>query len=235
MLIPSALEFLLKHKALFPPERSVLDFGDQKLFDRQHAINLFPEISDQVTALSPYEQVSLIYEILGFKERKCLDYNENADFRVNLNYTSLSIPEINSRFDFVTNQGFSEHVFNQHATFEAIHYTCKQGGYMLHVLPCQGWADGGGLGHGFYMYQPNFFKHLAEVNNYRLVDLQLSPFSPSPCLLEYSPRDYPYFVNFHLSSEYQSQHDLGENATFASIIALMKMPDIKLQFVSPHE
>ena len=179
MLIPPTLEFIVRHRNHLSNNSSVLDFGDQELFDFDHAKSLLPEFENLAANMDRYEQVSTIYKILGFAERKCIDYVENADFRINLNYSALSNPEIENKFDFVTNQGFSEHVFNQHATFEAIHYTCKENGLMLHVLPCQGWSDGNGDGHGFYQYQPNFFKHLAKANNYKIIDLQISPHSIS--------------------------------------------------------
>ena len=198
MLIPSALEFILRNRNHLPVDGSVLDFGDQKLFDRNHAKSLMQGFEELASNSNNYEQVSIIYKLLGFIERKCIDYNQNADYRINLNYSALSNPEIENKFDFVTNQGFSEHVFNQHAAFEAIHYTCKESGLMLHVLPCQGWADGEGFGHGFYQYQPNFFRHLAKANNYRIVDLQISPHSVDPHLVPFSPINYPAHVNFHV-------------------------------------
>lgn len=235
MLLPPALKFLYDNRRHFKDNASVLDFGDQVLFDSNHAESIFPEFPGIAENKDDYEKVSILYNLLGLGDRKCLDYNENADFRFNLNYSAISNPDIDGRFDLVTNQGFSEHVFNQFATFEAIHHTCRAGGLMFHVLPCQGWADGGGWGHGFYQYQPNFFRHLATANNYQIVDLQLSPFSPDPFIFAYNHEEYGQVVNFHLTNqEYISQRKLGRGI-FVSILALLRMPQTKATFTPPHE
>lgn len=235
MLIPSALQFLYENRIHFRPRGNVLDFGDQLLYDANHAAALFPEFSGFAATKNDYERVSILYGLLGLGERKSLDYNQNADFRFNLNYSVISNPDIDSRFDLVTNQGFSEHVFNQFATFEAIHYTCKAGGLMFHVLPCQGWSDGGGWGHGFYQYQPNFFRHLAIANNYQIVDMQLSPFSPDPFMFKYNHEEYNQVVNFHLTDqEFISQRRLGRGI-FTSLLVLLRMPSTKAVFAPLHE
>ena len=51
------------------------------------------------------------YKYLGLENRECIDYSENASIRINLNYTSLSIPGIDS--GLTVTLSFSEHVFNQ--------------------------------------------------------------------------------------------------------------------------
>jgi len=237
MLIPSALNFVIKHRSLLPSTGSVLDLGDQLLYSREHASHLLPSLADQLNnlTLSDYDCVSAIYAHLGLSERICIDYSDKADIRVNLNYTSLSIPGIDARFDVVTNQGFSEHVFNQWAVFECIHYACKPQGLMFHVLPCQGWADGEGWGHGFFQYQPNFFRHLAAANQYELIDLQLSPFSPNDQIYDFNSEFYPAVANPHLLQPHQLKH-LGLGAAqFVSLLALFRMPEIKKQFQLPHE
>ena len=237
MLIPSALSFLVKHKSLLPQNGNVVDLGDQLLFDREHAAQCLPEISHLLrnNEVSDYECVSMIYKYLGLGTRECIDYSENASIRINLNYTSLSIPGIDSKFDLVTNQGFSEHVFNQFSVFECIHSICKPNGFMMHVLPCQGWADGEGWGHGFFQYQPNFFRHLATANKYKLIDIQLSPFSPSEKLLDFLDNIYPAISNPHRLDESQKRVlGIGE-AQYASILVLFQKPPEITSFVPPHE
>jgi hypothetical protein len=235
MLIPPALAFLYEHRNLLPPQGAVLDFGDQGLFDLNHALSVFPQLREKLTTANAYEQVTLLYGALGLGNRSCIDYNEQATHRLNLNFSARSNPEIENKYGLVTNQGFSEHVFNQHATFEAIHYCCKEEGLMFHVLPCQGWADGGGWGHGFYQYQPNFFRHLANANDYELIDIKLSPFSPDPFMFGYSYAEYDKVVNFHLTNqEFIAQRKLGRGI-YISILVLMRMPKDKKDFISPHE
>lgn len=122
MLIPPALQFLFDHRQHLSHKGAVLDFGDQVLFDSNHAASLLPDFKSIGASKNDYEKVSIIYKLLGLGVRKTLDFNLNADFRFNLNYPAIGNLAIDSKFDLVTNQGFSEHVFNQLATFEAIHY-----------------------------------------------------------------------------------------------------------------
>jgi SAM-dependent methyltransferase len=237
MLIPSALNLMIKHRHLFPREGDVVDLGDQLLYSREHAANALPAIREQLTgsSLSDYECVSAIYTHLGLTKRTCIDYSDNADIRINLNYTALSVPGIESRFDVVTNQGFSEHVFNQYATFECIHHICKPGGHILHVLPCQGWADGGGWGHGFFQYQPNFFRHLAAANNYKIIDFQISTFSPSDKIYDFTPEVYPAISNPHLISEKKRNQLYLDQGQFVSLLVLLQKSSIHEVFRPPHE
>ena len=237
MLIPPALNFLISHaKIITEIGGSVLDFGDQRLFDQYHALMTLPSIdTDIFNALDDYEQVTEIYSQIGLKNRECLDYNKNANIRVDLNYSITGNKAIESNYSLVTNQGFSEHVFNQFSVFEAIHHCCKEEGYMWHVLPCQGWADGEGYGHGFYQYQPNFFRHLAKSNNYELIDMKVSLFSPHHTIYSFDKIKYPIWTNPHLIPKEDREEIQRDKAMFMSLLVLMKMPVKKVRFTPPHE
>ena len=236
MLIPSALSFLAQHQSKLPVNGKVLDFGDQKLYDVNHAIELFPSLVESLGSVDKYEQVTVLYKALGLAQRDCLDYKDSADYSYDLNTSLVGNRELAEKYELVTNQGFSEHVFNQQATFEAIHHCCSANGLMFHVLPCQGWADGGGWGHGFYQYQPNFFGHLARCNNYKLLDLKLSAFSADPDLFNFSPADYPPFVNFHLLPKNEYLREVNQDrGIFSSILVLLQMPPKKEEFRNVFE
>ena len=237
MLIPSALAFLQKHRRHFPKGSTVVDLGDQLLYSREHACSLFPHLRAELLRadINDYDCVTLIYKSLGLENRVCIDFSKNATIRIDLNYSSLAHPDLGEKFDVVTNQGFSEHVFNQASVFECIHHICKPHGLMVHVLPCQGWADGEGWGHGFYQYQPNFFRHLATANNYSLIDMQLSTFSPSDLMLTFSPDIYPSISNPHLLSEVHRRQWNLENAQFTSILVLMQKSNTTSSFSFPQE
>jgi len=67
--------------------------------------------------------------------------------------------------DVVTNFGTSEHVNNQNMCFKNIHNFCKEGGMMVHFVPPVGaWP-----GHCLYWYTIDFFKQLADANNYEIL------------------------------------------------------------------
>ena len=75
MLIPSALSFLAQNQSKLPVNGKVLDFGDQKLYDVNHAIELFPSLVESLGSVDKYEQVTILYKALGLAQRDCLDYN----------------------------------------------------------------------------------------------------------------------------------------------------------------
>ena len=68
---------------------------------------------------------------------------------------------LDQQFDIVCNFGTAEHVFNVYQVFKTMHELTKDGGWMLHGLPFQGWID-----HGFYNFHPTFFFDLCEANTY---------------------------------------------------------------------
>jgi hypothetical protein len=83
------------------------------------------------------------------------------------------------RFDIVINTGTAEHVFNQCQLFASIHDATKAGGLMVHAAPLDGWHD-----HGFYRYEPCFWRDLATANGYRLVYALLWGRPPAPAPIE---------------------------------------------------
>jgi len=77
-----------------------------------------------------------------------------------------TVPErLQGYFDFVTNAGTSEHVFNQLNCFTAIHDLTKLNGIMAHVVPTSGFEN-----HGLFVYPLKFFWHLARANHYVCLD-----------------------------------------------------------------
>lgn len=72
-------------------------------------------------------------------------------------------------YTLVTNNGTSEHIFNQATVFENIHDLCATNGLMLHILPFAPWIN-----HGFYNYNPIFFADLAAANGYEVLFMHLA-------------------------------------------------------------
>jgi hypothetical protein len=103
------------------------------------------------------EIVSL--DIVG-ADLSLLPFDLNAD----------QVPEkLRSHFDFVTNAGTTEHVFNQVNCFKVIHDLTKVGGIMAHVVPFAGFEN-----HGFFNYSMRFFTTLARDNGYACLDAWIS-------------------------------------------------------------
>jgi hypothetical protein len=79
-------------------------------------------------------------------------------------------------FDYVINNGTSEHVFDQANFFRLIHDSTRLGGLMIHWTPCIGWTN-----HGLFHAQPGLFYDLAAANDYDILLIGLggtNVFSP---------------------------------------------------------
>jgi hypothetical protein len=129
-----------KVRPSLPPHPKVIEFGNQRF-----------------TAGSDFESTPDFYQSLGFSYL-ALDVNENMGAVVcDLNQTGHPY-----RADLVTNNGTSEHIFDQAACFRNSHEMSTN--LMLHVLPFTPW-----LNHGFYNYNPILFRDLASANDYEMV------------------------------------------------------------------
>ena len=171
MLISAAAKFMHDNNQYFTGG-NCLDLGDQGVFDKDYTSKLF---NLDLSHYNKFGAMSRLYEELGYK-REFLDLKEGG-LQYDLNYSIESHIGLHAKYDLVTNHGTSEHIYNQVTCFEAIHYLTKKDGLMYHCLNCQGWADGGGLGHGFYLYQPKFVHLLAKQNDYDILDIKYSPSS----------------------------------------------------------
>lgn len=129
----------------------------------------------------------VIYQWLGVKEYYSIDSNgDSGAYIFNLNEDLKKKYNYSKTFDLVTNHGTTEHVFNQYTCFKNIHELTKNGGYMLHGLPFQGY-----VGHCFYNYQPNFYLDLALANKYELCEMWVVV--DKNLLLPYSRRIVEYY------------------------------------------
>ena len=189
MLISSAANFMFLNKETFLGGRCC-DLGDQGVFDLEYTSKLF---GLDFSGLNRFGAMTKLYSHLNY-DRDFIDLKEGG-LQYDLNYSIRSHIKLHEKYDLVTNHGTSEHIFNQYTCFEAIHYLTKPGGYMFHSLNCQGWADGGGLGHGFYLYQPKFVKLLSDHNNYNVIDIQYNPSSVIPDLFPLTLQNYPIMSN----------------------------------------
>lgn len=129
-----------KVRPLLPAKARVIEFGNQRF-----------------TAGTDFPSTQAFYESLGL-EYFALDVNENMGAVIcDLNKTGHP-----HRAELVTNNGTSEHIFDQRAVFQNAHEMSE--GLMIHVLPFTPW-----LNHGFYNYNPILFRDLAAANDYEIV------------------------------------------------------------------
>jgi hypothetical protein len=99
-------------------------------------------------------RVYLAAEITPKPRRLCIDMNVN--------------PVVRQQFDYVINNGSSEHIFDQARTYKFIHDATRVGGLMFHWTPCLGYEN-----HGLFNAQPGFFFDLSQANGYDIVRVDL--------------------------------------------------------------
>ena len=164
-------------RGLFSEINSVMELGSQELqVNKNDILSLLESIGKKCGSckttcnkimpdLSIKQSTKIIYDWLGVKDYECIDADGMFNAKVfDLNKTYDS----KKKFDLVTNFGMSEHIFNQLAFFKTLHNLTKEGGYMFHRVPFQGF-----LNQSLYLYEPNFFKYLAEDNNYEIEGMWL--------------------------------------------------------------
>lgn len=127
-------------------QEAIVDFGNQRLD---------PNIKTNATTVRDF------YHEHGWKRYLALDVNEEKDAII----CDLNEPvNLGTEFQLVVNNGTSEHIFNQYMVFKNAHDLCEQDGHMLHILPFTTWIN-----HGFFNYNPVYFRDLAAANNYEIV------------------------------------------------------------------
>jgi hypothetical protein len=142
----------LKERGVIPPNPRVLEIGQANWYGD---IAPPPGCEDP----NPYVVARKFYrQMLNYSEITAFDYSGPDALCVDLNEPVMGLMQR----DIVINTGTTEHVFDQRQVFETIHDACAVGGLMVHVVPWKGWID-----HGFYNYQPNLFRALAQANQYQ--------------------------------------------------------------------
>lgn len=144
MFNPLMLKAVLSVHERYPDLQSVCEMGFQTLAAR-------PQMIDCRTVPQLYRHLGMSYEALDIDERGTIRHDLNTVWKTK------------RTFDLVTNNGTSEHVFNQASVFETMHRICNR--VMIHVLPWINFRN-----HGFYGYNPVLFHDLAEANGYDLIE-----------------------------------------------------------------
>jgi len=164
--------------------KRVVDLGSQEIHFAQRdgssgsfkesirrAVRAFggPSISDeQLDKLSNRSSAADFFS-LASKEYKALDadgwYGPPFDFNLD-----TVIDEDRNAYCLTVNAGTTEHLIDQENVFRVMHDLTRTGGLMLHGVPFLG-----GIDHGFFNYNPNFFSALAKFNAYEVLGLWVCP------------------------------------------------------------
>ena len=154
-------------------QKTIIEFGSQDISVSIHELDnyirsrgkkpvkLENHLSDNYSRLSS----RYLFDSLGVKEYKSIDIDEvHGSLKFDLNFNIKDKYDFAEQYDFVTNFGTTEHIFNQLSCFENVHNLCKVDGIIIIGLPISGYKN-----HCFYNYQPTFFKHLADRNGYEIL------------------------------------------------------------------
>lgn len=142
-IVQQALNLLVKH----PSEIEMIELGSQGI---------------DVPGIS-YKIAKDYFKSLGFKHTS-IDLDGNFGSLVVDLTTQLT--DFYNKYDIVTNFGTSEHIENQFACFENIHYFCKDNGVMVHSVPLpDNWVK-----HCKYHYPPAFFDQLCLACGYEVCE-----------------------------------------------------------------
>lgn len=194
---------------------SVIELGSQDLHAPQDEMDLVFKkfLNLQIPAGEQCYTPRVFYSGLGFKLYECIDLDgRHSAHKFDLNKNLTTEYGFKNTFNLVTNNGTSEHCFDQASVFQNIHNLCVPGGIMYHALPFQGY-----LNHGFFNYHPCFYRCLAEANNYRLIGIYLHIASGLYGVCNYSDE-----IMQHLS--------LLPNATMGLSVVLQKQDDDVFHF-----
>lgn len=129
-----------------------------------------PELSESdLAAMADRASVGEFYRLLG-KEYKALDADGwyGPPFDINLDQV---MDEDRGAYCLTVNSGTTEHLVDQRNAFCIVHDLTRAGGLMIHSVPFVGSID-----HGFFNYNPNFFRALARFNSYEVLGLWVMPY-----------------------------------------------------------
>lgn len=162
------------------PTPAVLELGNQTLTANRAALELVVrrvreqggevgglEAINALDETARRDRVAEFYRCLGARAYQAIDVNDTyGSLVMDLNQNLAEQYGFRETYQFVTNNGTGEHVFDQGAIYRNVHALTAPGGVMVHVMPFINY-----LNHGFYSYHPNLYYALAAANGYDLLAL----------------------------------------------------------------
>ncbi len=173
-----ALYHQLKTLGLFDDVKAVAELGSQDVWCPQRTMmrDLFRAFGRAEPPAKIIEDFANwkgasrdLHEHLGM-EYACVDVDERfGSLALDMNFDEVP-PEHQNRYDLTTNHGTSEHILNQYNVFKMMHDLTRPGGLILHAQTFTVHLE-----HGFFNYQPVFFRALARANAYQTLGVWVGP------------------------------------------------------------
>jgi hypothetical protein len=162
------------------PGSSIMELGAQEIYcqgmtdflkefvayfvaHRAEGWNATAQTDDQIARIANRGFASTLFKACGFEYRALDIFDGEGVLLFDLNLHTIP-PELEGRFDLVTNFGTTEHVINQYLSMKTMHELTKPGGVIYHDLPMGGYHN-----HGYFSYNPMLFEHLAQANDYKVL------------------------------------------------------------------
>ena len=103
-----------------------------------------------------------ILKNLGFSSIDTLEYPGMEESDISLDLNKKLPKKYHSKYDFIFDLGFMEHVYNVPEVMKSLNLLLKPKGKIVHFNPCQG-----SMNHGFYNFQPTFYFSFYKTCNYK--------------------------------------------------------------------
>lgn len=191
----------IRRQALIPTMKSICELGQQNWYGDVNPSEIYALIDrytsedkkatirkqlDEAISRREVRDPRGLFDIAKVFYQVIFEYNEYTAIDLNGVSGEFISHDLNTPFthdkqyDLTTDFGTLEHVFDVSQSFRTMHELTKPGGFMMHILPCQGCYD-----HGFYNFHPTFFYDLAASNEYRiisalLIDSDVTPYTYTP-------------------------------------------------------
>jgi len=114
-----------------------------------------------------YIHAATFFEFLGITKDNYFDIDKFAFDKPQIIH-DLQYPidhKFDNYFNFVIDSGTIEHIFDVKSVMENIVRVTKVGGYVLQIVPAQGF-----LNHGFYQFSPTLFYDFYTNNGFEVIE-----------------------------------------------------------------
>jgi len=152
------LDFCFERNILKDP---VIALGSQTIGDSEKDITDFAQNNSYKNLLKNKNVASLFRD--RYKIDKYIDIDINGKAKFKLDLTKPLINDLQNFAGTVIDSGTTEHIFDIKQVFTNIHSMTKTNGTIIHIAPIT-WFN-----HGYINFNPLFFKHIAEANNYEII------------------------------------------------------------------
>lgn len=126
---------------------------------KQHGIICNPEVVAKVKQ-NPWYTSKEFYEMLGFLHYDDIDVHPDEGVTIVHDMNQPIDEQYHQSYDFVSEVGTIEHIFDLKNVMGNIAKTLKVGGTICHLAPLDA------LNHGFYNFSLNFFYDFYRVNGF---------------------------------------------------------------------